>query len=45
MTFMLMRRLDYWQWTFESSEEAAADLTNDQLIQLTNDAGVQLTTG
>ena len=44
MTYVNLIRLDLWQWQFRDDTEAGGDLTNDNLIQLTNDAGINLTT-
>ena len=45
MTYLSMKRLDLWLWTQGGEDiNAPGDLTNDQLIQLTNDSGVNLTT-
>ena len=42
---MNLKRLDFWLWT-QGGEDIVApkELTTDQLIELTNNAGVMLTT-
>ena len=45
MTYANLKRLDFWLWTQGGQDILPAkDLTNDNLVELTNDAGDPLQT-